>query len=623
LLSKNGGQIVKRLIILLALLIFPTLSLAEEKVVIRFMHPDKVILSEFLTDNYDIAAYKPGLYLDLVVSTSTYQDLVRRGYDAQVTQTEKQLRSNLTTRTPDKLFGYRDYEDLLSELQQIESIYPNLCKLYDIGESWGKHYSENGNPYYDDYYHEIWALKVSDNVETEEDEPSVYYMGVHHAREPISLEVTMAVLHNLLQNYGTDPTITANVNNTQIWFIPLVNPNGHRIVTEQIDTWWRKNIRDNNNNGLFGSCDGVDPNRNYGFKWGLVGASDWECSEVYHGPYPWSEPEIQAIKSLLESHHFVAGISYHSYGELVLFPYGHNMHTYAPDHGALQDLAVEIAATIPAEHGGNYTPQEMWRLYPAMGTTDDYAYGEHGIFAFTIELGTEFIPPAYKIDTISNDNLQAAMILLDRINYSTLTGNIIDAETLLPVVAEVFIEGIDDTGDFRYPYTSDEEFGRYYRLLQPGSYTVTFYADGYEKVSFENVEITRDGQTNLNVTLNPTPLFVSLAPDDCIIERGTTLSYTATIGNRTNSKRCFSYWTNVTLPGGKKYPSSGELLGPYQVCLKPNESRSKAFSHTTPLSAPRGIYTYNSFIGPYPNIWTEGRFNFEITETLVTDGFVD
>ena len=507
---KDNIGLRYRLIFPLLFLIVGIVTPIEERMVVRFTAPDKTILEEFPPEKYDIAAYKPGEFFDLVVTRSEYKDLLKRGFDVQITQTEDRLRKHLKMRTDRDLTGYRDYEDLIGELEQIENDYPDICKLYDIGESWGKEYSDNGNSNYDDYYHEIWALKVSDNVEVEEDEASVYYMGVHHAREPISLEVVMAVLNHILENYGVDDTITGNVNNSQIWFIPLVNPNGHRIVTEQIDLWWRKNIRDNNENGQFDTdywygygIDGVDPNRNYGFQWGPVGTSDNWDSPVYHGPEPWSEPEIYAMKGLLESHHFVTGITYHSYSELVLFPFGYQYGAVAPDHDALEELATEMAVTIPAEGGGYYTPQQSLELYPCMGTTDDYSYGVHGTFSFTIELGIEFIPPAYQVDDICEDNIEAAMILLDRVNIQTLTGHITDAETGEPIVAEIFIDGIDNSGSFRYPYQSDEQFGRYYRLLQTGTYDITYSLYGYESVEMSEVVINSESQTVIDVALNP------------------------------------------------------------------------------------------------------------------------
>ncbi len=492
---------VNIIIICFLLLIITNSLLAEEKFVIRFNNPTREIVNEFSLEEFDIASFNPGIYLDLVVNETQYREIKARGYEIEITQTESQLRENMIAGRD--LDGYRTYDDVLAELQQIELDNPNICKLYDIGESQGKIYSDAGNSNYDDYYHEVWALKVSDNVETEEDEPCVYFMGAHHAREPISTEVSMAVLNHILDNYGVDPTITDNVDNTQIWFAPLVNPNGHKIVTDEDNLWWRKNIRDNDENGFitpssgYDYPDGVDPNRNYGFEWGYVGASGNINSQTYHGPYAFSEPEVIAMKELMDSHHFVAGLNYHSYGELVLFPFGYNNGVVAPDHDALEELAIAIATPM------GYNPQQAWELYPAMGTTDDYSYGMHGTFSFLIELATEFIPPAAQVQSICNENIQPAMILLDRVNYSVLTGHITDFNTGEPVQAEIFVEGVDDTGVFRYPIMSNEDFGTYYRLLTDGSYDVIFSAYGYVSQTVINIDISNSGQTILDIALLP------------------------------------------------------------------------------------------------------------------------
>ena len=499
------------LIILLSLIISISSLFAANSVVIRFEDPNSQIISTFIDGNYDIAAFKPGEFLDIVVSEIDYQKILQQGYDVIITQTEEQMKNNLND--PTELNGYRDYEEMLTELQQLEADNPAICKLFDIGETLGKEYSDAGNSIYDDYYHEIWALKVSDNVAIEEDEPCVYYLAEHHAREPISLEVSMAVLNNIINNYGTDPEITDNVNNTQIWFVPLVNPNGHKVVTNEINTMWRKNIRDNNENGTlnvtgYSPQDGVDPNRNYGWEWG--GASTNWTSETYQGTSAFSEPETQAVKNLINSHHFVAGISYHSYGELILYPFGYADEVIAPDQAALEELATNMALTIPSQGGGYYTPEASWELYPCTGTTDDHSYGTQGIFSYTIELATQFIPPAGEVAGICADNVEAAMILLDRVNGSTLTGHITDAGTLEPIVAQIFVEGIDDSGVYREPYNSDNEFGRYYRLLTNGTYDVTFSAYGYDSQTFEDV-IIDDNITSLDVVLSPSSNTIDLS----------------------------------------------------------------------------------------------------------------
>ena len=489
---------------------FCVLQGGPEKFVIRIQEPSESLFFKYRSPGYDMSAYKPGEYMDLVVDQNLYNEIKNDGHVVTITQTESQLKQNL--RGIRDLYGYRNYEETLTELQDIAEQYPEICQLVDLGDTWGKEYSDDGDNDYDNYHHESWGLKVSDNVEIEEDEPGTFFMGLHHSREPISVEVVMGILYHLLDNYGTDPEITGFIDNTQIWFIPIVNPNGHRIVTEEIDLWWRKNIRDNNQNGQFDTSndygygtDGVDPNRNYGFQWGDVGTSDSYNSPVYHGPNAWSEPEIVAMKNLLESHHFVTGITYHSYSELVLFPFGYEMGVTAPDHDALEELAIEMAYTIPAQNGGFYTPQQSLELYPCMGTTDDYAYGVHSIFSFTIELGIQFIPPAGQIDEIVENNLEASKILLNRVNRQSITGLITNSETSDPVVAEVYVEGIDNIGNFKFPSMSDLNFGRYYRLLQEGNYDITFSAEGYETVN-ANVNITSNQQTILNISMNPVNL---------------------------------------------------------------------------------------------------------------------
>ena len=479
----------------------------DGKAVLRIANPDEQAVKTFFTTGYDVIAYKPGAYIDVAGTSSLYNDLRNQGYQVTVNITGDELRENMVAGKD--LNGYRTYSDLVSELQQIEASHPNICKLYDVGNSQGKQYFQGGNFNYSTYNHDIWALKVSDNVAAEEDEPSVYYMGAHHAREPISLEVTMYILNHILANYGVDPQITANVDNTQIWFVPLVNPDGHKIVTNEEDLWWRKNIRDNNGNGVVdpenwnGYPDGVDPNRNYEFEWGGQGASSNPLDQTYRGPYAASEPEIESMQTLMTDHHFVAGISYHSYGELVLYPFAYANNVYAPDVDAISDLAVEMGTNIPGISGGHYNPQPSWQLYPASGGTDDYGYGQHGIFSYTIELATQFIPPASQVQTICQDNLQAALILLERVNHATLTGHVYDASTSQPIEAEIFIDGIDNTGEFREPYMSDAAFGRYYRLLLSGSYTVTYSAYGYISQTFNNVNITDVDQTALDVYLTP------------------------------------------------------------------------------------------------------------------------
>ncbi len=473
---------------------------AQDRFVARLSSPQVSDLNEFLKNGYDIASFSPGKYIDLVLDQKTFENLTLKGYSLVITQTEQQMKDHLFAGKT--IAGYRTYTDLYNELVSIQAAHPSICKIYDVGDTRGKEYTGTA---YANYKHEIWAMKISDNVAVEEDEPCIFYMGTHHAREPIALEVAMYILNYIVNNYGIDPAITNSVNSKQIWFIPLVNPNGHKIVIDEVDVWWRKNIRDNNSNSTIdaGTSDGVDLNRNYSWAWGGEGTSTDPTDITYCGPSGFSEPETMAMKNVIDQHHFVAGITYHSYSELVLYPYGYAIDPYAPDNTSLQALAVSMANTIPAAGGGYYTPEKSSGLYPASGTTDDYAYGEHGVFCYTIEMGTQFIPPSTEIASMCVGNLQAALILLNRIEKSTLTGLVKDANTLLPIQAEVYVQGIDNTGAFRKPYVSDAGFGRYYRMLPDGNYSVTFSLYGYISQTFTNVNINSLAQTLLNVNLVP------------------------------------------------------------------------------------------------------------------------
>jgi carboxypeptidase T len=478
---------------------------SQQSVVVRIIDPTPEQMKYFAANNYDITAFTPGKNVDLFVTDLEFDRLRAEGYNIEIVQTADEMRANL--RGTSDIPGYRTYDQALAEMQQMVIDHPDICQLFDLGDSRGKHYFLAGNNNYIQYQHDIWALKVSGNVQMDEDKPAIYYMGAHHAREPISTAVVFYILNHVLDNYGADPDITESVNNKELWFIPIVNPDGHRIVLEQIDVSWRKNIRDNDNNGQITYAggwdypDGVDPNRNYGWEWGGEGASSNPNDQTYRGPEAFSEPEVQAMRDLMAERHFVAGINYHSYSELVLWPFGYTSDAYGPDAIALAALGTAMAQSIPKLGPGYYTPGPAWSLYPAAGNTDDYAYGMHGIFSILIELATQFIPPQNQVLQICQDNLESALILMNRVNSSTLTGLVTNSVTGEPVVAEVFVSGIDNTGLPREPYKSNEQFGRYFRMLPNDSYTVTFTAFGYLTQTFNNVAINDMGQTVLDVAM--------------------------------------------------------------------------------------------------------------------------
>jgi hypothetical protein len=497
-----------------------TSTQTSSRFVARINNPTSDSYFRFSNQGFDICSYHPGKHLDLLLNDALYRQLKQEFPSLHVTQTEAQLKANLVSQTKD-IPGYRSYQTMVDELMQLQAQYPSLVQVVSIGDSWGAQYAAQQLNAYQSFNHQIWAVKVSDNVQLTEDEPAFYFVGEHHAREPISTETVMGILVHMLEGYGVDPFVTEHINTSEIWFVPLLNPDGHKIVIGQTDVWWRKNLFDNNANHTIdidnwgNGLDGVDLNRNYGYEWGYISASGDPYSVTYHGTSPFSELETQAFRNLLESRQFIAGISYHSYGQYVLYPFGYMNSIISPDAVEMQALANLMASTIPTQSGtGTYTPMPSYSLYPVSGSSDDWAYGTRGIFAYTIEMAEEFIPPAAVMTNIAQNNITASQILLSRKNSKILKGHVTDAITGEPLVAMIFVEGIDDDPLKTNQSYSDAAYGAYYRFLPEGLHSVKYICPGYITET-RNQPIANTGATIDNIALLPAePLDLQVVIND-------------------------------------------------------------------------------------------------------------
>lgn len=284
--------------------------------------------------------------------------------------------------------SYYTFKTMTEQLKAWTQEYPDITVLKSIGKSC------EGR--------DIWGLKLSDNPKKDEAEPAVLVMGAHHAREWPSFEVPMAVIKLLIEGYGKDEKLTRLVDTREIWFVPMVNPDGVEYSQNQ-SRYWRKNRRN-----IDGRNFGVDLNRNYGYQWGNVGASNSPSSDTYHGTGPFSEPEAQAIKKLAEREKFQASVSFHTYSELILYPFGYGYNIPCPDGATLKKLAGEMAGY------NGYDPTNSAELYPAMGDSDDWLYGDQKTLAFTFELCRTFIPSASEISKFNALNVPAVIHLIDK-----------------------------------------------------------------------------------------------------------------------------------------------------------------------------------------------------------------
>ncbi|MCD4828026.1 MAG: hypothetical protein K8R90_01165 [Candidatus Cloacimonetes bacterium] len=484
-----------RLYIILILLLSLTMAMAES-LVIRLHSPSPAELEWLKTQDID---WQPIDGDALLIADDAVRDaLEQRGISWVIVDSLERMSRDLA--------GYPSPQTVIDSLYTLAAQYQNITQLINLGPSTCHQYYLAGDTDYIDFQYDVICLKVSDNPQDEEDEANVFFTGGIHAREAISIPVPLHILEYLLQNYSVDPQVTQWIDDNQIWFVPLINPDGYHVSWETLHTYHRKNMRDNDNDGLpdYSATDGVDLNRNFGYVWGNNGASSSIHSSIYHGPNAWSETEVCYLRDLIQARKFWGGITYHSAGEWVLYPLGHLPGACSYDHAIMGDLAVAMAAIIPCISGtGHYTPiQAVDFGYTCQGTMGDWGYAEERLFSFTLELATTYIPPATQIATICADNLQAALMFLDRAGAATVTGHVSGPENE-PLVADIHVAEIDTVGGMSSveAVRSGQTFGRYWRHLLPGSYTFTFSAQDYLPVTIENVAVSDTGRTVLDVTL--------------------------------------------------------------------------------------------------------------------------
>jgi murein tripeptide amidase MpaA len=351
----------------------------------------------WLAGNLDIweVNHKDG-FLVALLRPDQYADLIQRGHRIEIDEEKTGLHMGPAQSLPGQIDAipgypcYRTVEETFSSMKNLESAYPNLVSLLDIGNSWDK-LSSGGATGYDLY------VMVLGNKSTAGPKPRFFLIAEVHAREYVTAETALRFAEHLLSRYSIDPDITWLLDFSELHILPMANPDGRKQAENGI--LWRKNT-DSNDGCANASYWGTDLNRNYAFKWGCCwGSSEDPCAATYRGPLPASEPEVQAVQNYAGSifpdqrgpgdddpaPDDATGllISLHSYGELVLWPWGWTS-TAAPNSGQLQTLGRKLA------YFNSYVPQQAYNLYATDGSTDDWAYGQLGIAAYTFEMGTNF-----------------------------------------------------------------------------------------------------------------------------------------------------------------------------------------------------------------------------------------
>jgi hypothetical protein len=411
---------------------------------------------------------------------------------------------------------YHTYAEMKAEMDSLAALYPDLCMVDSVGVT-----DHDNLP--------IWGLKLSDNVATDEDEPALLFVGQCHAEEVLGNEIVMYMINDILE-HRMMPPYAYWLQYLEVWFVPTINPEGLQVVMDGWDTAFRKNKTDCNENGTFlenidyvpgpgNDEDGVDINRNYGFNW-IHGDTLWctggeETYDYYKGPAPFSEGGTRAIRDLAAKQHFLYSINWHSsrtgnLSEQLFYPFSWTDTKQAVDFEYNTIIGETVAGLIERE-----TPtgsQQFYEPSPSMnhkGSAHEWFYQAHGTVQLLIECGTSNLQPNAAIvdDTCQRNSLGAYWLLNKalgaQIESPMITGHITDATTGQPLVAEIIVE--EKHASYFAPRLSDELYGRYWRLIMPGTYTVRIRKMGYEEQVFTNVVVNNSGQTTIDAALQPRP----------------------------------------------------------------------------------------------------------------------
>ena len=366
--------------------------------------------------------------LDIILSTSEIGILMNNGIEFEIMQhdiTNYYLSRSRPSINRDfslgSMLGNYTLQEAINQMDTLSILYPNFVSEKDsIGTSF------EGRT--------IWAFKLSDNPAIDENEPEVLYTGLTHAREPLSMMNLFYFANWLCENYNNNLIANYLLDNREMWFIPIVNPDGYfynETIAPDGGGMHRKNRRSNpqNSNCNTGTQQGVDLNRNYGYNWGAnnSGSSGNPCSAVYRGSSAFSEPETEAVSNFILSREFNNALHYHSYSNLLIHSWGDGSYPDEPYLTTLREIGNEMT-----HYNGYLVGTGIETVgYTVNGDAVDWSYGNAGLLSYTPEIGSfvdNFWPSEDRViplcqDQIYSNSIFAMVAGSDYIIYDKLYNN--------------------------------------------------------------------------------------------------------------------------------------------------------------------------------------------------------
>ena len=425
----------------------------SSKIVTIKMRDFKAGLRALIQGGYDVAGVNvtEGT-VDVVIANSSLKEVVSLKVGSVV-----KARDIDPGIAPDT--QYTSFDELTAKINDFATRYPSLVTVESIGKS-----HEN---------RDIWAVKITSDVLPNERKPAIFFNAMHHAREVMTTEVALDMIERLTLGYESDEMVKHWVDTNQIWIVPMVNPDGNNKVWTS-NNMWRKNVREGY---------GVDINRNYPYAWGTCnGSSGSTWSDTYRGPSAGSEPETRAMMGLVSRIEPVLSISYHSYSELVIYPYGcDGAHT--PERQVVESVGQTLASKMPKDgSSGTYDPGTSWELlYAVDGGDIDWYYHEHHVLPYVIEVNSsnQGFQPAYSWRKPTVEKLRAAWgYMLDRAEQSGIRG-VVKGLNSADAAGTVTITPMGRNGENLEPRIYNiKKDGTFHVVVEPGMYNVSVDSGG-------------------------------------------------------------------------------------------------------------------------------------------------
>jgi hypothetical protein len=345
--------------------------------------------------------------------------------------------------------GYYTFDQIKNIADSLATNFPGICRKVVYG--------------FTPQFKELAALKISDNVNVDENEAEVLFDGGIHGNEVGGSQNVIRFARELCLGYGNDPQISNLVDNREIWIYYCVNPYGRDFMT-----------RENGN--------AVDINRDFGYVWGGEGSSIG----------PFSQPESKALRDCQYSNQFVSYTNYHSGDETISYPWSYR-YSPTPDNTYIAALAqvYSVNSGYPVLPYG----QGSQIMYLIQGSTKDFNYGCMGSVAWSIEISLDKQPSGPNIDYYYNINKPAMLALIENSGYG-IEGTVTDAVTGVPIKAAVWVGS-------NYPTFTDGDAGDYHKYMVPGIYTLRFTANGYQTLEVNNITVNALQSTVTDVQLQP------------------------------------------------------------------------------------------------------------------------